>query len=839
DGSSDGRSTSRSGRGATRYSGTVDLDADLEDWRRHHARAASAEGAPPDAWAAAAARAGLPPVGREWARCQHHDLSPRAGPAGEMGAPPARPGPAAAASGVARAHGGAPASVEASLQSMGARLQASLQAAVASASSSMSQAFQTAILEMAQRNDSRFQAMEDRIVPMEEKMGQVDQMQKEIQKLKEELVVLNTGVPAASTGGNWDRTPDPAVVTVFAKIALSKQAVEQALAPLVAEAQLNDHVVLEGDAVSHELALKKIKQGIEGLLPHKLFVEKDAAALSMQWAQLLRVQIESPSSCPQVLWNRACIRKFNLDKDALAEEAARVLRPEFASWNTRAFASYLPRLIKGKLRYLQTHWRGPVVLGLQETHAGLETMQQLLGRIARDFVCFASSPIGAQFDAGGVATVFPAQVNGDRITYSQFDAVPGRALKVTASMTGAELRHWNARNHGFTADVRTQLLQHIRADLAWAHAAPTARAVVVVGGDVLEQEVFGALPPGPAPSGPRAQAQRAWEEATRMAVDLAPARATRWHQGLRRASRIDKVLVSVPRWALCQLWQSASVCGEPRELHINEVSDHAMIIASIAPRAPRPRSRGPAPFSRQLVMLPRFREIVELYCAEVCWGELAPPDAHAACVTSLQAAAKLLQNELLTTNGGAKGPNAAIWRQLARAFWRQDAALARVVMAQNPWANDVIELGALGQPHRVTLKDPAEFERRYTLAQRREAAANSRAAQAEAEEESAEELRKRMISQGRALRRRAQLWAPRGARQHLAAVDLPHGAVTTQEGMAAALAAHWKPVFDPPKGPVSERRKARLQELYLERFATPAPEWDALPPPGPEAMRMA
>ncbi|CAK0879882.1 unnamed protein product [Prorocentrum cordatum] len=702
-------------------------------------------------------------------------------------------------------------------------------AAVASASSSMSKAFQTALVEMAQQNDGRFQAMEDRIAPMEEKMVQVDQMQREIQKFKE----------------RWDRATDAAVVAVFAKTALSKPAVEQALAPLVAEAQLNDHVVLEGDAVSqrfllrckgaaalaarrvnkllqlmrvgqgqwreihaaaptgaqvllnlgkdrnrrqvsHELALKRIKQGIEGLLPHKLFMEKDAAALSLQWTQLLRVQIEPPSAQPQVLWNMACIRKLNLDKVALAEAAER-----FASWNTRAFASYQPRLIKKKLRYLQTHWRGPVALGTQETHAGVETMQQLLGRTARDFVCFASSPIGALSDAGGVATVFPAQTSGDRITYIPFDAVPGRALKVSALKSGAELRHWNVRNHGFTADVRSRLLQHIRADLAWAHADPAARAAVVVGdfnyGDVMEQEVFGAQPPGQAPSGPRAHARRAWEEATRLAVGLAPARATHWHQGLRRASRIGKIMVSIPRWALCQLRQSAAVCGEPGELHINEVSDHVMVIASIAPRALRPRS-GPRPHPEKVghdAALPRDRG------ALLCGGELGqagpPPDAYAAYVTSLQAAAKLLQTELLATNGGAKGPNAMIWRQLARAFWRQDAALARVVMAQNPWAYDVVELGPLGQPHQVALKDPAEFERRYT--------------------------------------------------QHLAAVDLPQGAVTTQEGMAEAPAAHWKPVFDPPKDAASERRKARMQKLYLERFATPAPEWDALPPPGPEALR--
>ncbi|CAK0803472.1 unnamed protein product, partial [Prorocentrum cordatum] len=231
-------------------------------------------------------------------------------------------------------HRGAPQSVEASLQSMEARLQTSLQAAVATASASMPQAFQDTVIDLAKQSDARFLAMEDRIAPAEARMDDLDRMQKDIQMLTDELVVLTSGVSVPQTGGSWDRDPDPAVVTVFAKPTLPKQAVEQALAPLVAEAQLHDHVRLEGDAVSQSLLLRckgagalaerragtplqlmrlgpgqwrevrataptgaqvnlnlgedrnrrRIRQGIERMLPRKLFMEKDAAALSPQWA---------------------------------------------------------------------------------------------------------------------------------------------------------------------------------------------------------------------------------------------------------------------------------------------------------------------------------------------------------------------------------------------------------------------------------------------------------------------------------------------------------------------------------------------------------------------------
>ncbi|CAK0886382.1 unnamed protein product, partial [Prorocentrum cordatum] len=596
---------------------------------------------------------------------------------------------------------------------MEARLQASLQTAVATASASMSQAFQDTAIDLAKQNDARFQAMEDRIAPVEARMDDLERMQQEIQMLKDELVVLNLGVSVPQTGGNWDRDPDPA-------------AVEQTLAPLVAEAQLHDHARLESDAVSqgfwlrckgaatlaerrvnklpqlmrlgqgqrrevhapaptgaqvslssgkdrnrrqvtHELAPKKIRQGIERTLPHKLFMEKDAAALSPQRTQLPRVDIASPTAHPNILWNMACIRKFNLNKDEVAEAVAKALQPEaqerclymarcsggaqpggagaahFASWNDRAFASYSPKIIERKLRYLQTHWRGPVALATQETHAGAETTQQLLGRAARDVERFASAPIGARADAGGAAIVSPAQTGGGRIVDVPYYVIPGRALRVAASQPGAELRRWNARNFGFTAEMRARLLQQIRADPVWAHAAPAARAAVIVGdsnyGDVLE-----------------------------------------------RASRIDKVLVSVPRWALCQQWQAASARSEPRKLHISGASDHAMPIASITPRAPRPAAGGPAPTPTKLTKLPRYKEIVERHCEEVCWEPLAPPDAYAAHVTTLRAAAELLQAERLATDGGAR---------------RQDAKLARIVMAQNPWASDAIELGAQGQPDRA------------------------------------------------------------------------------------------------------------------------------------------
>ncbi|CAK0839977.1 unnamed protein product, partial [Prorocentrum cordatum] len=646
--------------------------------------------------------------------------------------------------------------VGASLQSMEARLQASLQTAVATASASMSQVFQDTVIDLAKQNDARFQAMEDRIAPVGARMNDLDRLQKDIQMLMDGLVVLNSGVSVPQTGGNLDRDLDPAVATVFAKTALASRFLRRckgaatlaerrastllqlirlgkrqwrevhALAPTGVQVNLNLGKGRNRRQVSHELALKKIRQGIERMLPRELFMKKDAAALSPQWAQLLRVEIASPTARPEIIWNAACIREFDLNKDELAEAAAQVLQPEaqegvsLTAWRAAGAARRVaplgrrsslpgmpgpsrvtpPKIVKRKLPCLQTHWRGPVVLGMQETRAGVEATQQLLG---------------ARADAGGAAAFFPAQTSGERVVSVPPHAIPGRALRVMASLPGAELRRWNVRNFGFAAEMR------------------------------------------------------------------------HWHQGLRLASGIGKALVSEPRRAQCKQRRDASVRGEPRELQAN----------------------GPAPIPGKLVKPPRYREIVACYCEEVRQEHLAPPDAYAACVATLQTAAKLLQADLLlATDGGAKGANAMIWRQLARALWRQGAKLARVAMAQNAWACE-------GQSERAVLKGHAEFERRFLLAQRREAAARMREAQPEAEVESAAELRKLMLAQARALRRRPQLRAPRGARQRLAA-----------QGTVAALAAHRALVFAPPRGPAVERRRAQMQEKYLMRFATPEPEWD-------------
>eukprot|EP00959_Pyramimonas_sp_CCMP1952_P138939 2908448-Pyramimonas_sp.AAC.1 len=62
------------------------------------------------------------------------------------------------------------------------------------------------------------------------------------------------------------------------------------------------------------------------------------------------------------------------------------------------------KIKKKKLAYIQRHWKGPMLLALQETHASVHSMHVLLERLGRPFCCFASCMTGGREDAGGVAT---------------------------------------------------------------------------------------------------------------------------------------------------------------------------------------------------------------------------------------------------------------------------------------------------------------------------------------------------------------------------------------------------------------------------------------------------
>ena len=273
---------------------------------------------------------------------------------------------------------------------------------------------------------------------------------------------------------------------------------------------------------------------------------------------------------------------------------------------------------------------------------------------------------------------------------------------------------------------------------------------------------------------------------------------THWNASTRTSSTIDRIFVGLPRWTLCQGWQACQVRGEARELHIRGISGHSMVVASLLrrPRAQRDPDT-PAAIPRDVVQRPRFKEIVKGYLEVVPLAHQSPPDEYKYFTRILQAAANDVQQELLVTGGWSKGSTAIIWRQLARAFWRQNWRLAQLVVAQNAWARELVQVDANAKT--VSILDFSEFQRRCKFAQRKEAANQRRSLEADTQQEPEEHRRMQLVAQQRALRRRARLWAPLNARRYLAVLEVAGGELTEASAIRDALGRRR-----------SRRRSARL-----------------------------
>ena len=132
-----------------------------------------------------------------------------------------------------------------------------------------------------------------------------------------------------------------------------------------------------------------------------------------------------------------------------------------------------------------------------------------------------------------------------------------------------------------------------------------------------------------------------------------------------------------------------------------------MVVASLL-RRPRPTrdADAPAAIPRGAVANPRFKEIAEGDLGMVELQCQAPPDEYKYFTRILQAAALDVQNEVLIAEGWTKGATAIIWRQLARAYWRQNWRLALLVVSQNKWARELVKVNE--QEKTVEITDYAE-----------------------------------------------------------------------------------------------------------------------------------
>ncbi|CAK0872418.1 unnamed protein product, partial [Prorocentrum cordatum] len=319
--------------------------------------------------------------------------------------------------------------------------------------------------------------------------------------------------------------------------------------------------------------------------------------------------------------------------------------------------------------------------------------------------------------------------------------------------------------------------------------------------------------------------QRQWLDALRGATELMAGKPTHWNASTRTSTTIDRMFVGLPRWALCQGRQSCQLRGEARGLHIRGVSDHSLAVASLM-RRPRPqRDPGvPAAIPRDIAMGPRFKEIAQGYLEAAPLQHLSPPDECKFYARFRRAAADDVQHELLVAEGWSRGSSAIIWRQLARACWRQNWRLAQLVVTQNARAQELARVDTEAKAAQII--NYSEFQRRYNIAQRKEAASMRRRLEEDTMHETDENRKMQLSAQLRALRRRARLRAPISARRYLAVLEVDGAELKEPSDIRDALGRHWGKVLCPVE---------ELQVSNGERTA----DWDERPAPRLADVRLA
>ena len=234
-------------------------------------------------------------------------------------------------------------------------------------------------------------------------------------------------------------------------------------------------------------------------------------------------------------------------------------------------------------------------------------------------------------------------------------------------------------------------------------------------GETTDREGFMAAQ-AESPALRRRPGEKRWAGALSSATELTADLPTHWHRGTRQATVIDKLFISVPKWALCQGWQSTSILGEPQENFIKEISDHSLLMTELASRRPTPRDAAhPAPIAPAVCKHAKYKEYLQAYVLTLPLQDMAPPDQYAMHTVAMQAAAKDTQTFLLRNHGRSQESLAMIFRQMGRSVNRSWRGLAPTLMANHPWTKDFISI-LEGQ---VSLVDHANFQSEFDLAQQR------------------------------------------------------------------------------------------------------------------------
>ena len=271
-------------------------------------------------------------------------------------------------------------------------------------------------------------------------------------------------------------------------------------------------------------------------------------------------------------------------------------------------------------------------------------------------------------------------------------------------------------NHGLDRTQVRTITRDIEKDWKLAARTPGDSGVIILGdfnfsakGDTR----FHHLDPEfkiPVPASDKSHKIAVWKTLDRM-TEIAQADPTHFCKGNGLLSRLDRIYVSTPPWALLQM-QVTCVSQDPYRLFQEGLSDHAAVTAVFATRSALPGHHRPIP--RSVTRDARFSKKVKQWAVAMLVDRLPPIEAWTAMKSIIRAIATEVR---ASQDAGAKLKDPSIGRlasMIAKAVWRQDLRAWLRMSDQFPVSHGLAQV----VDGRIGIKDNMQFAeilRKYHL----------------------------------------------------------------------------------------------------------------------------
>jgi hypothetical protein len=364
-------------------------------------------------------------------------------------------------------------------------------------------------------------------------------------------------------------------------------------------------------------------------------------------------------------------------------------------WNARGLFSQNLKNREKKLQALQLHIFKADIILLQETHAELYLINKYFGLYKQRFHIILSSCKDTSSDtdsaediqhSGGLIFMLDKSKTDAGATIELFEAIPGRAAKVTVSLGNHSTIYWNIHNYGFSAAETTELIQLIQRDRQAAAQDPQHHSLWCIGD-------FNREPPH-TPRISISEPSRAyyphigentnhnhgfkWDALFQDLVEIVSPDPTHLIADSLLLNIIDRAFTSVPSHAWLTVQPAISTLIRPDDAHANGISDHAMLMVSASLRAPPDPET--LPIKAEVFKHPEFQRQLQILYDYVPLENLPTWERWETNKTILRQAALRTRDFMLLNDRNSTFSEQMTLSTLTRAIWHNNVPLANLIL---------------------------------------------------------------------------------------------------------------------------------------------------------------